>query len=81
MAVSKVIVLALDLGTLSCSSGPLAFDLGPQLGQGSQGSSIGAPLTLHLGTLLALEAKWVLIWVSIQLQGIWYPKKPHRLLI
>ena len=39
MAVSKGIVLALDLGTPYCSSlfGPLAFDLGPQSAQEAQG--------------------------------------------
>ena len=48
MAVSKGIVLLLDLGAPSCSRGPLAFDLDPQ---GDLGSSKGASLTLDLGNL------------------------------
>ena len=76
MAVSKGIVLALDLGTPSCSRGPLAFDLGPQLAQGAPGSSKGASLTIDLGTCLALGANLLLIWGSIELQGLWYPGAP-----
>ena len=60
MAVSKGTTLALDLGTPSCSRGPLAFDLGPQLAQGAP-SSKGASLTLDLGTSPALGANWFLI--------------------
>ena len=51
MAVSKGFALALDLDTPSHSTGPLAFDLGPQLAQGTLGSSIGASLTFDLGNL------------------------------
>ena len=65
MAVSKGIALALDLGTPSCSRGPLAFDLGHQLAQGTPGSSKEASLTIDLGTSLALGANWLLIWGSI----------------
>ena len=78
MAVSKGIALALDLGTPSCSRGPLDFDLGHQLAQGAPGSSKRASLTIDLGTSLALVGtNWLLIWSSIWLQGIWYPKEPH----
>ena len=76
MAVSKGITLALDLGTPSCSRGPLAFDLGPQLAQGAPGSSKGASFTIYLGTSLALGANLLLIWGSIELQGLWYPGAP-----
>ena len=41
MAFSKGIALALDLGTPSCFRGLLAFDLGPQLAQGTQCLSKG----------------------------------------
>ena len=51
MAVSKGIVLALDLGTSSCSKGRLAFDLEPQSSQGALRSSKGSSLTLDLGNL------------------------------
>ena len=77
MAVSKGIVLALDLGIPSCSRGPLDFDLGHQLAQGAPGSSKGASLTIDLGPSLALRANWLLIWGSIWLQGLWYLKEPH----
>ena len=78
MAVSsKRIALALDLGTPSCSRGSLDFDLGRQLAQRALGSSKGASLTIDLGTSLALEANWFLIWGSIWLQGLWHPKEPH----
>ena len=60
MVVSKGTTLALDLGTPTCSMGPLAFDLGPQLAQGAP-SSKGASLTLDLGTSPALGANWFLI--------------------
>ena len=65
MTVSKGIALALDLGTSSCSRGPLDFDLGHQLAQGVLGSSKGASLTIDLGTSLALGANWLLILGSI----------------
>ena len=65
MAVSKVIALALELGTPSCSSGQLAFALGHQLAQGVPGASKGASLTIDLGTSFALGANWLLIWGSI----------------
>ena len=42
MTVSNDIALALDLGASSCSRGPLAFDMGPQLTQEATGSSEGA---------------------------------------
>ena len=77
MSVSKEIALALDLGTPSCFWGPLDFDLGHQLAQGAPGSSKGASLTIDLGTSLALEANWLLIWGFIWLHGLWYPKEPH----
>ena len=51
MAVSKGIVLALDLETPVLLWGPLAFDLGPQLAQRAPGSSKWALLTLDLGNL------------------------------
>ena len=76
MAVSKGIALALDLGTTSCSKGPLAFDLVPQLAQWAPGSSEGASLTIGLGTSLALGANLLLIWVSIEPQGLWYRGAP-----
>ena len=81
MAVSKEIALGLDLGTPSCSRGPLDFDLGRQLAQGVPGSSKWASLTIDLGSSLALRANWLLIWGSIWPQGLWYPKEPHSLLI
>ena len=65
MAVSKGIALALDLGTPSCSRGPLDFDLGHQLAQGAPGSSKGDSLTIDVGTSLALGDNWLLIWGSI----------------
>ena len=65
MAVSKGIVLALDLGTPSCSKDPLLFNMGLQLAQGAPGSSKGALLTPDLGILLALGANWLLIWGRI----------------
>ena len=65
MAVSKGIALAVDLGTPSCSRGPLAFDLGYQLAQGAPVSSKGASLTIVLGISVALGANWLLIWGSI----------------
>ena len=77
MAASKGIALALDLGPPSCSRGPLDFDLGDQLAQGAPGSSKGASLTFDLEISLALGANWLLIWCSIRLQGLWYPKEPH----
>ena len=77
MAVSKGIALALDLGTPSCCRGPLTFDLGPQVAQGAPWSSKGASLTIDLGISLALRANLVLIWGFVELQGLWYPKKPH----
>ena len=65
MAVSKGIALALDLGTPSCSRGPLAFDLEHRLGFGATGSSKGTSLTIDLGTSLLLGANQLLIWGSI----------------
>ena len=65
MAVSKGIVLDLDLGTPSCSRGPLAFDLGHQLAQGVPGSSKGASLTIDLESTHALGADGLLISNSI----------------
>ena len=46
MAVSERIALALDLGTLSRSRGPLAFDLEHQLAQEAPGSSKETSLTM-----------------------------------
>ena len=54
IAVSKGIVLALDLGNPSCSRGPMVFDLEPQQSQGALRSSKGASFTLELVTLLGL---------------------------
>ena len=62
--------VALDLGTPSCSGGPLASDLGPQLAQRASGSFKGASLTIDLGTSLALGFNWVLKWGPIYLQGL-----------
>ena len=70
MAVSKGIMLALDLGTPPRTRGPLTFDLGHQLAQAAPGSSKGASLTIDLETSPALGANWLLIWSSIQLQGL-----------
>ena len=66
--VSKGIALALYLGTPSYSRGPLPFDLGPQLAQGTPGSFKEVSLTIDLGTSLALVASWLLIWCPIYLQ-------------
>ena len=52
MAISKRIVLALDLRTLSSSRSPLAFNLGPQLAQEVPGYSEGVSLTFDLGDLV-----------------------------
>ena len=69
-AVSKGIVLALDLGTPSYSRDPLAFDLGIQLAEGAQRSSKGTSLTLDIGTSVALGVNWLLIWGSLQVQEL-----------
>ena len=70
MAVSKGNELALDLGTPTCSRGPLAFDPEHQLAQGAPESSKGSnpkseSLTTDLGASLALGANWLLIRGSI----------------
>ena len=69
MVVSKGIVLALDLGTPSCSRGPLAFDLEPQLSQGALGFSKGALLTLDLENLDCSMGHCLLTWSPCLLHG------------
>ena len=67
MAVSKGITFALDLGTPSCSRGPLTLDVGFNPAPGAMVPD-GAPLTLDLEPL-ALGAHCLLIWSPCLLHG------------
>ena len=82
MAVSNEIALALGLGTTSCSRGPLAFNLGPQLTRAlacSRGPmTLGLHSGLYLGALLALETSKALdlelLLAPCSIGSIWGPR-------
>ena len=68
MAVSKGIVLTLDLRNLACSRGHLAVDMGLHLGPGAMVSGGLSPLALDLQPL-ALGVHRLLIWIPCLLHG------------